>query len=73
MHDFHDPTVFFEEVQAWRFLRQFVLWVVLQHFIDLEPQRQHDFFLLAELQVLPFILKLQFFVSLVNPIQLFNE
>lgn len=73
MHDFDDPTVFFEEVQTRRFLWQFILGVILQHFVDLEPQRQHYFFLLTELQILSFVLKLQLLISFVNPIQLFDE
>lgn len=49
MHDLHDPTILLEEVQPRRFLGQLVLGIVLQHFVDLEPQRQHHFLLLAEL------------------------
>lgn len=73
MHHLHDPAVFLEEVQPWRLLRQLILGVVLEHFIDLEAQRKHHFLLLAELQVLPLVLELQFLVALIDTVEFFDE
>lgn len=73
MHHLHDPAVFLEEIEAWGFLGQFVLRVVLQDFVDLEAQGKHYFLLFAELQVLTLVFQFQLFVSLVDSIQLFNE
>lgn len=73
VHHLDYPAVLLEEVQSWRAFRQFFLGVVLQDLVDLEPQRQHHFLLLAELKILPLVLQLELFEPLVDSVQLLYQ
>lgn len=73
MHYLDDSTILLEEVEPWRAFRQFLLWVVLQNLIDLEAKGEDDFFLLTELQVLPLVLQLELFESLIDAVKLLHQ